>query len=147
MTATLNFGEAVQLRVAIADQKALLGRMKALLPDSTQLSKPHPWFQTLGETAIAKLLAGQARLCPHLGPRRGFGPMYVLYSATEPMRFLCRQCWQHAKPEPSVLENFTCDRCAIYARGLISGLLPFGPLLMVFGVCGGCADELNGEQP
>lgn len=135
---TLTFGESVALRVAAADQQHTMGRLAALgcLP----APGPHPWFRGLGEEVLRRLADRTASPCPHF--RRGrLAPMYAVLARPR-MHVQCRSCFMVRKPLNPV-DDLTCDRCAVYARGLVSGALPIGPLLLIFGVCRPCGTELG----
>nr|WP_221382781.1 hypothetical protein [Actinoplanes polyasparticus] len=146
MTAALTFDEAVQLRVAVADQQHTVRRLAAHT-HGHQVAARDPWFVSLGVTVLGQLVSGRARLCPHVGPGRGFGPMYTqMGQAGRPLLVSCRDCFAD-RPRFGPVDDNTCDRCSVYARGgLVGGALPIGPMLLLFGVCGSCAGELELRQ-
>lgn len=160
MTA-LTFDQAVRLRLAAAEQQTLVTQLAAAAPDRTAQGTPNAWYRNLALHAVLGLFDGSSRPCPHLGrarDRAGFGPMYCVYrpqptcggpehAPSEPMEIQCRDCFMADPPHLSPAEELSCDRCRIYARGLVSGLLPVGPLALIFGVCAGCAGELGVSMP
>lgn len=150
MTATstnpfLSFNDAVRLQVAVADQQHTLRRVAALTPGRTVTSAPGSWFATVAVDLLRGMATGRVRLCPHLGPQRGFGPMFC--QLQDNPEVMCKDCLASQPHRLSPVEEFTCDRCKVYARGLITGALPVGPLLLMFGVCGTCSAELGISVP
>jgi hypothetical protein len=147
MTATstnpfLTFGEAVEIRVASADQRHLLDRV-ATFGVGHRVDSRNPWFRELGMRVLGQLISGEARLCRHIGPGRGFGPMYTTM-AGKPLRVYCRACFTHARPRLDPIDDNSCDRCSVYAKGGVFGsMLPVGPLMILFGVCGTCSVDLE----
>lgn len=147
MTATstnpfLTFAEAVELRVATADQRQLMDRA-AQLDFGHRVDSRNPWFKALAVQVLDQLLKSKARLCPHIGPGRGFGPMYTVMTRG-PLDVQCRLCFTHARPRLDPIEDNSCDRCSIYAKGgLFGNMLPAGPLMILFGVCGTCSTDLG----
>lgn len=144
---TLTYGEKVALRVATADQQHTAKRLaEAFGAAGAMIDAQHPWYLSLGEKLVRGLVDGSTRICPHLGPRRRLGPMYVVLTSG-PMLINCQACLVAHRQRLSLVDNSTCDRCSVYTRrGLTCGALPVGPLLFAFGVCSPCWTELNGGQ-
>lgn len=149
MTATtdppLTFDEAVRLRLAVADQKQFIARLTALELNGGRMADPHPWYTTLGQTVLRRVSEGTARLCPHLGPGRGVGPMYTVMQAG-PMRIRCSTCWSDNTQPLDPVDGMICDRCGTYAQRIVGGALPLGPLMIIFGLCSTCDDELEQDS-
>lgn len=146
MTATARaFAESVRLRVATADQLHTLRRIAERNPRARTVT-PHPWYQSLGMDLIRRIADRTASVCPHVGPGRPIVPMYALVRPG-PMEVQCRDCWVADPPRLSPVEETTCDRCSVYTKdGLVCGMLPVGPLLLMFGVCTPCATELGAKE-
>lgn len=146
-TPILTFREAVELRVASADQQHLVRRVSAVHPYGRTVAG-HTWYRTLAEKVGARMLAGRdVTLCPHIGPGRPLVPMHCTYTAG-PMEVQCRDCMVADPPRLGPVDDNTCDRCNVYSRrGLMIGMLPIGPLLIGFGVCTACTDELGASRP
>lgn len=151
MTATvttnpfLSFRESVEVHVAAADQRLTLDRVAALTPTKSTIGAPHEWYRTIGIRIMTGLGSKTIRLCPHIGPGRRIGPMFCMLQANPEIQ--CRDCFVADPPQLDPVENYSCDRCSVYARGLISGALPVGPLMVVFGVCKTCSTELGIAPP
>ncbi len=81
--------------------------------------------------------------CPHLlrGPRPAF---LVAWQAG---RVLCSECWRREPRKPiDELERFTCDRCRRYKpSGVSDSVLQCGNLLLFWGLCGTCREEVGGS--
>lgn len=141
----LTYAEAVELRVASADQQQTVRR--AALHYGGRPVAGHSWYQTIAEDIGRRLLTfDKVRLCPHLGPGRGFGPMYCTYTKA-PMKLQCRECLAYDPPKLSPVDENTCDRCDVYSRrGLLVGMYPVGPLLIGFGLCDTCTVEVGAAR-
>ena len=137
----LDFRAAVELIIATADQQQAMTRLAEQVP-GRRMDAHDPWFHRTGLDVLGQLVSGAAALCPHLGPGRGFGPMYAQLGG-KPLRIDCRLCLA-VRPKLSPVDDNTCDRCSVYARGgLVGGAIPIGPLMLLFGVCGTCAGALG----
>ncbi|WP_433369066.1 hypothetical protein ACQPZX_42760 [Actinoplanes sp. CA-142083] len=151
MTATtdnpfLNFRDAVELRIAAADQQRLVRRIAVEHPDGRAVPA-HTWYQQLAANVAARMRAGNIVLCPHVGPGRSLGPMHCTYTAG-PMELQCRTCLAAVPPRLNPIDDNTCDRCGVYSRrGLLIGMLPLGPILIGFGLCRSCAGEIGAGRP
>jgi hypothetical protein len=146
MTApNLTFAEAVGLRIASADQQYLMRHIA--IQWSGRPVASHTWYRTLAEDVVQRLIAFKdIRICPHLGPGRGFGPMYCTYTKT-PMKLQCRICVSTNPPKLGPVDENTCDRCDVYSRnGLLVGMYPLGPMLIGFGLCDACTVEVGAAR-
>jgi len=146
-TPTLTFDDAVRIRLVSAEQQKNAERIVSLASTTGRggRSLPHPWYQTLGETVLRRLFDRTARLCPHIGPDYGVGPMFTVMQ-TDTMHIQCQTCWTVNKVHLEPAEDMTCDRCQTYAHALAAGVLPIGPLLVIFGLCEACDRQLDRES-
>ncbi|MBG6070069.1 hypothetical protein [Micromonospora ureilytica] len=145
MSATMTNGERVAARVAAADQQHLMVKVAASLGSQASMTTTaaHPWLAGLGERMLTLLTTrGGARVCPHVGPGLPIGPMHAEFVGNAAV-ITCRGCLAF-RPPLGPVDDRTCDRCSVYTRrGLVMGVLPIGPMLLSFGVCGRCAGELG----
>lgn len=138
----LTYRERVELRVAAADQIQRVQDMAALPGVSMAMAEGrHPWFVHIGETVLQKLTSADGvHLCPHIGRRPE--PIFAVMGQT-PLRFECRLCFA-SRPRLTPIEDSTCDRCSTYTRsGLYNGVVPIGPLMVLFGLCDPCAADVD----
>ncbi len=125
-----------QVLAAERDHRRTLNAL-ARATNTTIRTAPPAWATDRLHKLIAAFDAGEALICAHLKP----SSPQPMYAAAHSGIVLCGSCYTDAaRTVQGTYEDYVCDVCRSYSDdGLDTCLLQYGPLILSWGCCTGCA--------
>jgi hypothetical protein len=125
-----------QYRAAAAEARRQLDQTAARTGTTVRKSDD-AWVRERFGRFARTLLAGEGRLCPHIGR----SPMAAHTAAWATDRLVCTACIGTLQPPEG--ESGCCDRCGELAPRLHAGVLAHGPVLMAYRLCAPCTRSVT----
>lgn len=106
----------------------------------TRAADPTGWLTRQARGFVDTLTRGMGHFCEHIGS----SPHVVHAAVWAPGVVVCPACVYLLTPTPG--EDAVCDRCRRTVETLHPGIAAFGPVLIMYGLCGPCVTDTGLPQ-